>query len=548
MFPYESIQENADYSWTPKFIDAIASGECSESDLECINETLAHLNDWRAIAPLMELLLNTRLPERVRIAASDALVGLPTSETAAQRRQWWESGDPVLMRHTVCVGEGTEQDIFVSIAGDPEHPLFNDALAALQYYEYAEYMDILIKALSHPDETVRKTAAHGLIWDESWWAEEGLLKVAAEDSEDVACEALDTLAYYRSTRVLAGLAELIERGRSELKDAYESTFEWVREAIADSLERAEADERPYLLEYLGPVLHLLEAQEEDSECDCSSDESCSSTSSTSESTAESTSSSDLSSTSEGTTSSPASSHSSAATVEPANYTTAQSAIDALEADGSCEGRRFSLLREIKWQQFSEADRNTMVEYLANHESPMIRTFFGADAFFEWQMFDRLIACIDDPVFCVARAAVYKLKELPRDESLAPRLWKLIECGSWSSSALSELFDSFLVHAPDAGLDDLMVNLFWHDTRDRVKLIAIRTLADRERFSLLESFMPYLEREPLVTWRVHAELIEQLGYWQKSEAFHKLDLTRFKKVDDLCLQVILAEHWAAMARG
>lgn len=89
MFPYESIQENADCSWTPKFIEAIASGECSEKDLECINETLAHLNDWRAIAPLMELLLNTELPERVRMAASDALVGLPTSETAQQRRQWW---------------------------------------------------------------------------------------------------------------------------------------------------------------------------------------------------------------------------------------------------------------------------------------------------------------------------------------------------------------------------------------------------------------------------------------------------------------------------
>jgi hypothetical protein len=531
MFPYESIQESADYSWTPKFIDAIASGECSESDLECINETLAHLNDWRAIAPLMELLLNTRLPERVRIAASDALVGLPTSETAAQRRQWWESGDPVLMRHTVCVGEGTEQDIFVSIAGDPEHPLFNDALAALQYYEYAEYMDILIKALSHPDETVRKTAAHGLIWDESWWAEEGLLKVAAEDSEDVACEALDTLAYYRSTRVLAGLAELIERGRSELKDAYESTFEWVREAIADSLERAEADERPYLLEYLGPVLHLLEAQgeeeEEDSECDCSSDESCSSTSSMS--------------------GSDSSSPSGSAREESASYTTAQSAIDVLEAGGFCEGRRYSLHREIKWQEFSEADRSIMVEYLANHESPTIRDF-GVDAFFEWQMFDRLTACIDDLVFFVARSAFYKLKSLPRDESLAPRLWKLIESGRWSSSALSELFDSFLVHAPEDGLDDLMVDLFWNDTRDWVKLRAIRTLADRERFSILESFIPYLEREPLVTWSVHAELIAQLSYWQKSEAFLKLDLSRFKKVDDLSLQVILAQHWAALARG
>jgi hypothetical protein len=288
------------------------------------------------------------------------------------------------------------------------------------------------------------------------------------------------------------------------------------------LERAEADERPYLLEYLGPVLHLLESKK-GSECNCSSDEPCSSSASTS------------------------SAPSSAAREEPASYTTAQSAKDALEAGGFCEGRRYGLHRQIKWQEFSEEDRNTMVEYLANHESPTIRDF-GVDAFFEWQMFDRLVACIDDPFFCVVRSAVYKLKSLPRDESLAPKLWKLIESGNWSSCALIELFDSFLVHAPDHGLDDLMVDLFWNDTRDRVKLRAIRTLADRERFSILESFMPYLEREPLVTWSVHAELIEQLGYWQKSEAFLNLDLSRFKKVDDLCLQVILAQHWAALARG
>jgi len=514
MFPYEDIQDNADCSWTPKLVAAIASGECSDEDLESINETLEHLNDWRAIAPLMELLLDTQAPEKVRIAASDALIGLPNSESAQERRQWWESGDPVLMRHTVCRAEGTEQDIFVSIASDPEHPLFNDALRALQYYEYAEYMDMLIKALGHPDEAVRKTAAHGLIWDESWWAEEGLLKAAAEDTEDVAVEAMNTLAYYRSTRVLSGLAELINNGRDELKKPYKSTFEWVRDEIADRLERAEADERPFLLEYFKPVMHLLEL-EESAECDCCTVKS--------------------------------SSPSSAANEEPACYTTAQAAIAAIEAGGFCEGRRYDLYGEIKWQEFSEADRDFMAEYLATHESPTIRTF-GVDAFFEWQMFDKLVSQIDDPAFCVARGAFYKLKDLPRDESLAPRLWKHIESGRWSSAALSELFESFLVHAPEDGLDELLVKLFWNDHRESVKLMAISNLAERERFSLLETFMPYLEREPLVTWSVHAKLIEQLGFWQKSEAFLRLDLSRLKEVDDLDLQVTLAEHWAALARG
>lgn len=134
MFPFDSILKNADCSWTAKLVEAIASGECRDDELERINSTLEQLGDWRAVAPLKALMLNDQLSEKVRAAAAEALAGFPPDETEAQRREWFASGDPVLMRYAIWIGEGTEQDIFVSLASAPEHPLHKEGIDAIQYY------------------------------------------------------------------------------------------------------------------------------------------------------------------------------------------------------------------------------------------------------------------------------------------------------------------------------------------------------------------------------------------------------------------------------
>jgi len=557
MFPYESIQKNADCSWTLKLVDAIAAGEFRDDELERINSTLESLGDWRAVAPLKALMLNDKLPEKVRAAAAEALNGLPSDETEAQRREWFASGDAVLMRYAIWTGEGTEQDIYLALATDPNHPLHKDGIDAIQYYDYAVYQDLLIKALDHPDAEVRKVAARGLIWDEPWRAEEPLLRIAAQDIAEVASEALDTLCYFESKRVLSELSKLKEDGRAEHKVHCENVIYWVCEEIARSLSHISDEQRAFVDAYLEPVAHILESageddddededagedEEEDQDNDQEKDADLeNSDGDEAESQLEQKHEPD------GKDSQPDSSATGDDESEPESYLTAQAAIEAIETIGLSQDGRRVLEGAIKWNEFSEADRLTMADYLTGHLAPAIRCM-SIDPLIEWQMFDRVVALIDDQAQAVARAAQFKLKKIPRDESLAPKLWHIFKSGRWCGSALIEVFDSFLAHAPEEGLNDLLAELFWNDQRDAIKLQVIWALSKRESYSVLESFFPYLQRQPLINWAVHALIIEEFSRAPNTAALQSLDLSHLKEVDDFGLQLSLAGLEVLRARG
>lgn len=169
------------------------------------------------------MLEDRALPESVREAASQVLLGVDDSTTGERRRSWWESGDPAKMQHALRLMERSEADVIVTVAGDDRHPLQRVALVGMAFgFDEATHQPVKIRALAHPDPDVRDDAAWVLTWDEPVAAEEPLVSAASDPSSEVAAAAVLTLQYYPSRRVLRILAETADEPvRAEAVKSFE---------------------------------------------------------------------------------------------------------------------------------------------------------------------------------------------------------------------------------------------------------------------------------------------------------------------------------------
>ncbi|MDI1428277.1 HEAT repeat domain-containing protein [Polyangium sorediatum] len=119
-----------------------------------------------------------------------------------------------------------------------------------------------IAALSHPDPSLRETAADVLFWDEPVAAEEPLLAALDDTEERIAVSAANTLQYYPTRRTLARLAELSVR-EGKPGEAVRSSFDDLRAWFQYNLKDAEGAEREALLHWMQPVWSILAFTDDD---------------------------------------------------------------------------------------------------------------------------------------------------------------------------------------------------------------------------------------------------------------------------------------------
>src|SRR5262249_5752576 len=121
----------------------------------------------------------------------------------------------------------------------------------------------MITALAHPNPHVRRSAATALLWDEPAAAEGPLLGATRDPDPRVAAEAVNTLQYYPSRRVLSRLHELREHPHETVgKEAAKSLGE-LRWLFLIDLHARDRRVASHVRDWLAPVWDILAYTAED---------------------------------------------------------------------------------------------------------------------------------------------------------------------------------------------------------------------------------------------------------------------------------------------
>jgi hypothetical protein len=342
------------------------------------------------------------------------------------------------------------------------------------------------------------------------------LKIASgrqNADQKLVVDALDTLLWYSSQKVLLGLERLVREGPAEFHFNYVNSFDYVKENFVDKLRFISEEEGPWLYTWLEPVAHLLDlkgAQADD----------------------------DKGRGAEGDSACNADSVSGDNRKSKRNYYdwNSQTLIAELVEADDCWCEKLSRLQyKTDWQSFAFEERKIVADFLSCHPDAQVR-MACCEPLSEWGMAEHLVRLLVDPNYSVAKYAAYYMCKLPRDEALAPVLWQIFQNEFVTGTYAKELFESYLVHAPEQGLDEMFVDLAVNDDRESIIELAIHKLFARNNFAALQSLMHLLQREPLVTWSVHAQLVRCLG----SLELPMPDISHLMEVDDLNLQSEIAE--------
>ena len=500
MIPHEEIRKNEDRSWTFKLIDVIMKSGPDE-DLESVCRTLGGLGDPRAIEPLIKILEDTNLPHHVRVAAGDVLQSECIARCEADRRSWWTSGDKILMKHALLEARTSEADIILPIANDPTHEFYCDAIAGMEFgFEEPEHKLLLCKALEHSSAEVRSIAVRNLSWDEPICATDGLIKLLRDADEGVAYEALHALQWFDSQKSLLGLVDLQNCVRDSLREDLLSAISSQIECFQSAYERLSQEARPFFLTWLKPIQNLLHLE---------------------------------SGATQVVDATPT--HPPRLARDKTLIRSAQEIISFFDDPEGCWSGKHRYSIECKWAEFSSADRMVTAEYFRNHPDHCMREF-GCCALAAWNRNDILETLLLDPCSGVKSAAAYSLKKTNRDESISATIFSVYEDINSTGGLACELLEAYVVHAPKAGLEDLLANIALNERRLTRKYKAVCALRKLGAHAHVGALLCLLAELPLINWGVHRELVEYCVE-QRISVPYFADLCR---VDDLYLQESLAK--------
>lgn len=500
MIPHEEIRAKHDRSWTFRLVDAIRSS-CSYEDLSEICETLQELEDPRAVKPLLQMLEDLSQPFNVRKAASEVLqfscIGLCDDD----RHGWWSSEDSLLRRHAVLEARTSEAHFLIPIASDPEHEFHEEAIRSLQYgFEEPEYQRLSINALSHKNPRVRRAAARNLIWEEPFEAQGGLIRALSDPVEDVANEALTTISYFSSQQILRALSELSKLVSGEKREDLDGVLCRHEYQFEDALSRLSGESHDFFRTWLKPVEDLLDFSEREE-----SDSALPLSPNTTEQKFDSL----LGSTSD--------------------------IIDLFSDTDLYWHDMYLHFMRFDWASLAETERVALVEFFREHHDPHIREM-ACKPLSAWNRVDVLETFLRDRCTSVRKYAAIGLQSVAPDPSLAASLWseyRSVNCTGIRSAAT---LLAFVVHAPRAGLEDLLVEIAITDRRASRKSAAIEQLVALEANSHMQSVLSLLGEPPLLNWAIHAQLVDYCAEQRISTPFFA-DLCQ---VDDLNLQRSLAQ--------
>jgi HEAT repeat protein len=464
-FDHGRIREHEDRRWTLALLDQLGAARAPEAEREEAARSLSHLEDYRSIAPLTAMVEDMRLPEPVREAASRALWGFDDTTTGGRRRHWWQSGDRVLMAHALRLMERSEADIVAAVAGDDEHPLQSLALGSMAFgYDEARFQPVKVQALRHPDAKVREAAADVLVWDEAVMAEEALVRAAVDPSPDVAAEAVDTLQYYASRRVLRLLAEMREVEDDHVRAKVKDSFDFLRGCFQDAATYGSAEDAVALRRWMAPVADLVQWPEE------------------------------VQARKAGSPASP-----------PARNVVPEETLLAMfgEADGEWWPKKQTLYK-VDWQAYGPDERRRLAARFTAHPDPVVRSV-TARALGEWSMTEELLELTDDPSATVRKSAMYSLRFVRKDPVVARRAWQFVctTCGT----AAHEALQTYVLHARPEQARDRLAGLASADPRDNVRTTAVACLVDLRASHEVEALAPLLLDPPSVSWALHIALLD-----------------------------------------
>ncbi|WP_194818694.1 HEAT repeat domain-containing protein [Nocardia sp. XZ_19_385] len=472
-------------------LQRVTDAHTSEVERDKAFDELGRLDDYRSIEPLTAMMLDTTLPEEVRRRAAEVVADVDDTSTGEIRRAWWATGDPLVMRRALRSMRRSEADIVVPIAADNDHPLQIDALAAMEIgFGEAEFVPVLVRALHHHDAKVRKTAAFVLLWEEPVAAEVGLLDAAHEESIEVAEEAMNTLHYYPSQRVLRAMSDLRNSFNARIRTAAALCFDDIASGFEDFASSGDPKAVARLRDWMRPVADLVQWTDR-------------------------------------------------APQEPGRprLETPRPAIpedDLLDLiDASDAAAVETGLRGNYWAAYDRPARTRLTPHLATHPDPLVREI-ACTAFTAWAKTDELLELTRDRHRMVRKSAMYSLSLVPADPAVADYAWQHLP--GLTGTMANEALCTYLVHAPVGQPPARLRELAHSDPREALRHTAIHQLAKLEATEKIRSLLPLLQEPPGVTWAVHLALLR---------AIDELDLPtpplhHLTEVDNLHLQSALAD--------
>lgn len=496
--PHEQIREAQDRSWTARLLEILVDPGVPEAEREETSRTLDGLEDPRAEAPLGRILGDRSRPPLLREAAGSILRSWGAVDRAELRRCHRE-GDRVEQRHALLAMDHGEADLVEPIARDPDHPLFREAILALEWgFQEPTFQALKIAALSHADPRVRQVAAEVLVADEPVAAEEALIGATHDADDAVAAAAADTLQYYRSRRALVRLGEMRLRGGAPGMLA-EDSFEVVRWAFERAVQRAQGAAREALVGWMRPVWDLLVLERQGSGHDgLAVDE------------------------------------------DPAPAARALVPIAAAELvaelsdpDGPWAEKK-RRLGSADPATIEGPDRARLVGLLATHPDAGVR-HEGASLLAAWDEQEALLALVDDPRFVVMKSAMFHLGRTTPSPAVARRALDHLRDPRAAGTHAYETLLTYVAHAPPAEAVPLLYRLVGDDDRESVRYHAVRALVKLGATREIARLLPLLAAPPDVTWGVHLALLD---------ACERLDLPPrgldfLRRADDVDVQAALA---------
>lgn len=501
MIPHEEIRNKKDRSWTFKLLDLIENS-APEDDLDDVCRTLGALDDPRAVRPLRSILEDFIRSDHIRRAACNAMNYMCTGCDAFDRRRWWNSGDSILRKVAIVEAKTSEADFLIPVASDPLHEFHWEAIRRLEYgFEEPEYQRLSIAALSHQNPDVREVAAHNLVWLEPIEAVDALLKTLLDPEDSVAEEALFSISYFRSRKVLSGLAEASIAAQVTRRDEIGSVFGGCQEDFEDAYHRLNGESLRYFQRWLKPIEELL----------------------------------DLNRTIRNVESVAASMPKGHQDSNKRFIQTASEIIEFFDDADGCWSEKESWKVNINWESICTSEREKLTDYFGGHTDHTVREI-ACEPLGLWDRGDVLRVFLSDTCTGVRKRSAYYLKKVTPNLSLAPFIWQTFEDVNSAGWCAGELLDAYVVHAPKDGLEDLLLDIALTEKRTGRKQNAIFALWHLNAHTHIKRLFFLLGEPPLVNWSIHRLLVD----YCVEQAIAVPNIFELSEVDDLPLQESLAK--------
>ena len=478
MLPYAMITETADRRWTFRMLDRLTAPDLSDDERPDLVAALTAVSDRRAVPILERVLTDRSRKDAIREAAGTVLRDMPDLDvdwSDVTLRGWWLGSDPILRRHALLsMGSRRCPDVVRVVAADPKHPLRTTALGRMTFFfDTPADLRLKIAALADPDPMVRETVAAILFWDEPVAAEGALVAAASDAVEGVAVEAIRTLQYYPSVRVIRCLHGLLDHTSGRIRDHARDSIADIRYECLHHLRDGDPRVSARVRRWLDPVWDLLSYSAEE-----------------------------LSPPDEGPYTRPA-----------AQETRPPALSDVLrllaDPDTSPKGIKEALWASA-WEQYPTADRHRLRPVLLHHPDPLVREY-GTVPLQKWGDAEGLLALVEDPDFGVRKSAMYRLGLLTPSACIAAVAWQHLNRRGVFGVHATETLGTFVAHA---GRDEAVPKLFAIAADparpENLRRAAVDDLVGHGAAAEAGRLTGRLAEPPAVTWALHIAVLEAIS--------------------------------------